>query len=263
MEVTIRSYRPLILAAVLVAGLLPAEAVTTVISFELAEGAAVIDPFEIANPEGGEPITITSSLTIAEGWFDAVFEEGFSPGPGQTGSATLRGLQFAGEISIIVSTSLEIGPISPTITAELNGPLAGTQQSDGAGALLGDGATSLYTGLAPFDVTAGPLACSDSFFGLLCGFLETSLELDFPLEIPALGNAPLPVTGSFEDLETPAAATFRNTFDFSLPLADNTAGVELDLVWSETGRQVVPEPATSVLAAAGLLLLSLRRRSLS
>ena len=252
-----------ILAALAFAAL-PAHAVSVIVSYELTRGSASIDPITVPNPQGGEPLTVTPSLTIDSGSFEAVFENGTPLGTVADGPATIRGLGFSGSISIAVSTVIDLGIISPMVTADLDGPLTGSQISDSLGSILGGGTLFANTSPGNFNVTAGPLECSDSLLGIVCGLFEGALGLSFPLEIPAVDNAPLPFTGGFAGLDTPGSSTAGNTFEFSVPIDDtNSFGVELDIQWSETDRLVVPEPSTPLLASLALLFLSRRRRSIA
>ena len=97
---------------------------------------------------------------------------------------------------------------------------------------------------------------------MLCPILETALGISFPIEIPALENAPLPFTGAFTDLDTPGASSAGNTLDFALPLGDeNSFAIEIDIPWEESGRVVlVPEPSSAIFGMVAFLTLTRHRQ---
>jgi hypothetical protein len=235
---------------------------TVVVSYALTPGSASIKEFTIPNPEGGPDLTIRPEITLNSGSFDALFENGTPLGLVDEGPATIRNLNFMGTISISITTTIDLGIISPAVTATLAGPLLSTQLSDATGSILGAG--GIFTNTTPglFDVTAGPLDCSSDFFDALCPILESALGISFPIEIPALENAPLPFTGAFTGLDTPGASTAGNTLDFALPLGDeNSFGIEVDIQWEESGRIVlVPEPSSAIFGMVAFLILARHRQ---
>ena len=259
MPLTHPASRLLALLAFLVAFAAPLHGAGIVVTYQLAQGTAFFDPVTVPNPQGGPDLTITGSLELEAGSFEAVFENGLPAG--SPVDAIIRNQNFEGAIAIEISTTIDLGIISPVVTATLAGPLTGNQVTDASGSILGDGTVFTNTTPGNFNVTAGPLACTSSFFNVLCPILETALGITFPVELPALDNAPLPFTGLFDGLETPDSSTASNTIEFSIPVADtNNFGLDADLVWTESGRLSIPEPSSSLLASLTLLVLARRRR---
>jgi hypothetical protein len=254
------------LAVSLLAFALPSRASTLLITYDLVTGSASFDPFTVPNPQGGADLTVTPSLTIDSGSFQAAFENGSGIVGLADGPASISGLTFTGTISISIATVIDTGIFPLPVQAVLSGPLTGLQISPSNGSLSILGADSVYTDTSPgnFDVAAGPLACSDSFFGIVCGLLETALGITFPITLPAADNAPIPFAGVFRDLDTPGASTSGNTFDFTVPVgAGADFGASINFSWAESARTViVPEPSLALFAPlATLALLPRRRRS--
>ena len=237
-----------------------AVAATVEIGYTLESGSAEIEPFSIPNPQGGEDLTIAPSLTIESGGFVAAFSSD-SDGIISDGDATISDFDFVGSLDIEASTTVVIiVPIS--VSATLSGPLSGTQVSGSAGTLVG--LTSyIETEIGGYDLQAGPLDCTDSAFGALCGLIEAGLEIEFPLTPLAGEDAPLPFNGgTFQGLNS-SRSTAGATISFSIPIDEDTSfGTDVEFAWLESGRElVIPEPGITVLfAMASAIALGRRRR---
>ena len=116
-----------------------------------------------------------------------------------------------------------------------------------------------------YNLTAGPLNCSDQAFGLVCGIAEGFLGVEFPIT-QALEDTPLPFTaGLFSALNSPGNSTANVDLDFTLPLEDSTTfGLEATIGWDETDRMIViPEATPATLLAVSLVRLMATRRRVS
>lgn len=236
---------------------------TVVIDYELTEGSASISPVTLPNPqEGGADLVVAPMLTIDSGSFQAVFENGTADGGVDSGPTTIRHMEFEGTFGLEVTSEIDVGLFSFTVTAELGGPIVGDQVSDAGGSIL---LGTVFSNADPgnFNILLGPIDCDDNApFDLLCGLLGTTLNLEFPIELPALEEAPLPFTGLFVDLDKPGESTVGNSINFGIPLGeDNELGTDVDFQWSETNRTViVPEPSFALLFPLALTVLARRRR---
>ncbi|MGI9244470.1 MAG: PEP-CTERM sorting domain-containing protein [Verrucomicrobiales bacterium] len=237
---------------------------TVVIDYALDSAIAKIDPFTVPNPQGGADITIAPSITLETGDFRALFENADSSGIIDDGDATILGLEFAGEVSLALDSSIDFLGFPIAVEATISGPLGAQQQTDSNGILVG---LSVYAETAPgtYDIAAGPLDCSDNVFGVFCSALEAALGTEFPLDGLDSSSA-LPFTGGiFSDLNpefSGSNSSLSNQIDFSFPLTPELEfGVEIDTGWTETGRMIlVPEPSAAVLLMAGLGLCLRRSR---
>ena len=230
------------------------------IQYQLDTGSASIDPFTIPDPNSGADFTISPSLNIESGSFTAIFQSD-EFGTISDGDADIIDFQFIGALDIEVSTVITI--IFPvTVSANLVGPLTGTQVTDSSGTLAGLSAY-LEGSVGNYDTVAGPLDCEDSLGGLACGGIETALGIEFPITQVAGDDAPLPFTGGvFADLNGTAPSSAGSTLDLSVPIDDtNSFGFAVNFTWDETGRLlVVPEPSAVTLLGLGALALLRRRR---
>lgn len=237
---------------------------TVVIDYQLTEGSASISPITLPNPtEGGADLEVAPVLTIESGSFQAVFENGNSAGEVDSGPTTIRNMEFEGTFGLEVTSEIDVGLFSFNVTAELGGPIIGSQVSDASGSIL---LGTVFSNADPgnFNIVLGPIDCDDSTpFDLLCGLLGTTLNLDFPIELPALDDAPLPFTGLFNDLDKPGESTVGNSINFGIPLGeDNEFGTDVEFQWTEYNRTVVvPEPSVALLLPLALTVLARRRRT--
>ena len=235
-----------------------------VIEYDLDGAEASIDPFAIPNPQGGADIAIAPAITLDSGIFDARFANADSAGTISDGDSSIIGTGFEGEISIELNSTIEVLGFDVPVSATISGPFMAQQVTDSDGMLTG---LSVYVETAPgdYDVSAGPLGCSDSAFGVFCTAIETGLGIDFPAGELSSTN-PLPFTGgTFTDLNPGPASgisSVTSQIDFSFPINDDISfGVEINSNWVETGRMTfVPEPSAVALLAAGLSGAFRRRR---
>lgn len=236
---------------------------TVAIDYVLDSAQATIEPFTIPNPQGGADITITPSVTLDSGTFEADFANADAAGLIADGDSSIIGTEFAGELSILLESTIDVFGFPFAVSATVAGPLRARQVSDSTGTLAG---LSIYAELSPgdYDIEAGPLGCSDSAFGAFCAALEAGLGLQFPIDGVASTSA-LPFSGgTFADLN-PGPGSGRSSvssqIEFSLPLTgDLSFGVAIDTRWLEVERiTIVPEPSVAALLI-GALGVGLRRR---
>ena len=243
MTTTQRNVAVLLLATVVMPVIMvkPAHTQSVTVTFESAEGTASVLPVTIPNPDTGLDITITPSAVIESGSFTTEFA---SDGTGQVinGLATFSNLSFSGTVDIAIESSIEVFGFPVSVTGNLSGPITVTQVTPSTGQLDDDAYMELSPGL--FNVTFGPLACEDSAFGVLCGAIQATLGAEFPTESISVDDAPLPfAVGTFSDLNTPEGSSVSSQISLSIPLGENSLGVDVNFTWSEVGREfVVPEP---------------------
>lgn len=241
-----------------------ARAATVAIDYVLESAAASIDPFTVPNPQGGADIVISPSITFESGSFKTQFLNADNAGSISDGEASIIGVEYSGALVIQLSSTIEVFGFPVPVSATLSGPIRAQQQTASTGTLAG---LSLYaeTSTGQYDVTAGPLDCSDSALGLFCAAIEAALGIEFPLAEVG-GTSALPFAGgTFSDLN-PASASAGSSvaaqIDFSFPLADGIEfGVETATNWVEVDRvTLVPEPSVAMLFLATLGLAGVRRR---
>jgi hypothetical protein len=248
------------IVAILAASISFAGAAAVQIDYALSSGSAAIDPFTITDPTSGADFTLSPSLVIDSGSFVATFPSD-EFGAITDGAASISSFTFVGSLDIEISTVFDLGfPI--TVSANLVGPLTGTQITESFGTLAGLLAYA-ETEVGNYDAIAGPLDCMDGLGGLVCGGIETALGTTFPITQIAGDDTPLPFTGgTFDGLNGGSPSTAGNTLDLSVPIDDtNSFGFEVDFTWNEIDRLlVIPEPSTTLLLVAGAALALRRRR---
>ena len=146
--------------------------------------------------------------------------------------------------------------------ANLAGPLTIEQTADSQGNLVAN-TQYVETSAGSYNVVAGPLACSDSAFGIFCGAIQTGLGIEFPLEPIENDGINLPfAAGTFQNLNSPGESSVSTNLELSLPVADdNTVGIQATFTWEETTRtEIVPEPNALVIFVTGFLIFLSRRR---
>jgi hypothetical protein len=231
------------------------------IDFSFSNGTASIDPITIPNPDTGIDIVVTPSITIDTGGFVGTFDSDITETI-TDGDLFIEGLAFSGAIDIELESSIEVFGFPVQVTANLTGPLTATQVSASTG-LLVDLAAYVESEIGSYDVSAGPLECSDSAFGVFCAAIETGLGVELPIAAIEAEGVLLPfAAGEFQMLNDVGQSTARNEFAFSLPIGDDTSfSADVQFSWTEDGRQfVVPEPSTGLALPLGLLLIASRRR---
>lgn len=251
------------------AGVSPAA--TVAVDYELSSAAVTTEPITVPNPNGGADITVTPSIVLDSGSFSTRFFVADDAGVISDGDASVIGLEFEGEIVIELATTVEVFGFPVPVSATVSGPLSGAQTTASQGTLVGL-AAYLESQPGDYSVDAGPLDCSDSALGVVCGLVEGGLGVEFPVDAISF-DAPFPfAAGAFSDLNRRAQTAPGGTgpssvsadIDFSFPLGDDvTIGFTVATNWDEVGRATfIPEPSAALLALAlGATLASRRRRS--
>ena len=237
------------------------QAANVAIEFVTSGGIAMIDPFDVPIPDG-PTVSITPSIVIDSGSFTAVFESD-SAGVIQDGPAGISGMSFEGNLAIEIDGEVDLLGTPIAVTATLAGPLNALQNTDSEGSLAGLSAYIEDT-IGEYNFIVGPLDCSDSlpFFDPFCALLETGLNIEFPVDAITGESTPVPfVAGLFADLNSSGGANVTTEINFEIPFGDTMFGAEVDFVWDEVSREVVPEPSATLLGLCALSLVVRRRRS--
>ncbi len=181
----------------------------------------------------GGMLTVPPDGTLSTASLFGVFPSSDSVVP-DAGIAVL-GVEIGGTVDATVFNSAITGTFDLAL-----GPLAGPY--DGM-----DSFTTAGSSNARVDID---LDC----VGALCSAIA-----DFPIFESGFRDIVTPLSFDFENLATPGGGNVAALFVIEL----SGISVVLDLQGAEISRSVVPEPGTSLLVAAGCVLLALsRRRSL-
>lgn len=233
----------------------------TRITYTSDGGAATVQPFNINDPTSGLDLEVAPSVNFTDGSFVTVLTDL------NDGQATIDDLTLNGSLDVSISTEISLGFITLPVTASISGPLALTQRSTSVGSLVG-ATTYIENSPGDYDILLGPLDCTDTALGVVCGSLETALGVTFPLDAQNIENTPFPfAAGIFTDLDQPGLSSVTAEFDFTVPIGTDTpieVGAATELTWTETARTTVliPEPSASIfLFASSLLWLGRRRRA--
>lgn len=239
-----------------------ASAFTVSVDYAATVATGTTDSITIPNPDTGIDIMVSPRVDIDTGSFAAVFDSN-GAATINDGPMVIQDLTANGTIDFEFSSSIEVFGFPISVTASLVGPLV-VQQVDASQGALVDGTTYTETSPGTYNITAGPLNCSDSAFGVFCSAIQTGLGIEFPIPAFSTESTVLPLSvGSFSDLNDPGSSTADNDFSLSVPIGDaNTFGAELRLLWEETARQlVVPEPSAVEMLPCVLILLLWRRKA--
>ncbi len=237
---------------------------TVAIDYVLDTAVASVDPLTVPNPQGGADIAIAPSITIDSGVFDGRFLNADAAGTIADGDASVIGVEFSGSIVLELSSSIDVFGFPLAVTATISGPLTAQQQTPSPGTLTG---LAVYAETSPgdYDLSAGPLGCTDSALGVFCTAIETALGGEFPIDGIG-GTSPLPFAGgAFDNLNGGSGSppsSVSAQIDFSFPLTDDISfGVDIESDWVEIGRVLqIPEPSVSLLLVGACAILLRRRR---
>ncbi len=230
------------------------------IHYQSTDGTASVSPITIPNPDTGIDITITPTATITEGGFTTRFSSD-ADGHILGGYAAVTDLIFSGQADIGLASSIPVFGFPVSVTASLSGPISVTQVSPSVGRL--EESTFVESSAGLFNVTFGPLECTDSAFGVFCSVIENGLDVEFPLAPVSVEAAPLPFAGgTFADLNVDGGSTATSQISFSIPLGpDNSIDADVSFAWSETAREfVVPEPTPTPLLLFGVFCFAMKVR---
>lgn len=214
-----------ILASLLTAFLATtASAVPVLVTYDLSDSSlSVTSPVAVSIPPQG---TLDGSVKI--------LFTGTAAGDIVDGPVSLEAVDLAATLDIdttLLGQQVTIaGPVNANLLAPVAGTLTGTQIDFG-------GASGSFSG-------DGVLTCGGSLC-VVAGFTP-----GVPNPFDGTNSIPIPLLtlGSIH-------ADFTNFSIAGIPLT-----VQFTLGGEETGREVVPEPATALLVGAGLAALGVRRR---
>lgn len=252
----------------LLAGAPTAAAGTVAIGFDLETGTASASPFEFAIPGTDTIVTVAPGFELDSGSLAAQFGNASALDMIHDGPMAVASLTTTGRLTLTISDTIQIGPFPIEVEAVIAGPIAVAQTAPATG-LLVDGGTFVETSPGTFDLSIGPLTCSDNALGVVCGSLATGLGLEFPLEQQVIEGTALPIAGGLlENLDSPGLATIENQLELTLPIdpgGEASITFQAEFVWMENARELVPVPEPDVAAFAGpslalVVFLAGRRR---